>query len=275
MTFFVKKRGKTYRLEGRVGERARRGGGERERFRLSLGTGNGEAAQICHSKIERALAEGRTSPLWRELKALLPPDTFEKLSNLCGYVAEAPRLTWQELSDKFTAWLTQRVAIGKLRDSTKARYLQTTKSFGAFLTERGIVGIDDVTRSVVEDFKAWRLKSVLAKKFSRGGHGVVLDTAILHRAFAYAIECELLTRNPVRLDGRPGDDPERGAQPFKGDELQKLRQAAGADLLAFLPDNGHAAGTTKARVLENNLKIKDLVAGEPVSRNLRAHLCFQ
>jgi integrase len=33
---------------------------------------------------------------------------------------------------------------------------------------------------------------------------------------------------------RPGDDPARGAQPFKAADLAKLRQAAGADFLAFL-----------------------------------------
>jgi hypothetical protein len=36
------------------------------------------------------------------------------------------------------------------------------------------------------------------------------------------------------MEGRPGDDPECGAQPFKTDELSKLREAAGPDLLAFL-----------------------------------------
>ena len=76
---------------------------------------------------------------------------------------------------------------------------------------------------------------MLAKKFSRGGRGVLLDTAILHRVFAYAMaDCELIERNPVKLDGRPGDDPTRGARPFKAAELGKLRDAAGADLLAFL-----------------------------------------
>ena len=63
---------------------------------------------------------------------------------------------------------------------------------------------------------------------------MILDTAILHRIFAYAVECELVARNPVRLDGRPGDSPGRGSQPFTGRDLEKLREAAGPDLLAFL-----------------------------------------
>ena len=62
----------------------------------------------------------------------------------------------------------------------------------------------------------------------------MLDATILHRIFGYAVECDLIVKNPVRMEGRPGDDPERGAQPFKATELKKLRDAAAADLLAFL-----------------------------------------
>jgi integrase len=61
----------------------------------------------------------------------------------------------------------------------------------------------------------------------------MLDVAILHRIFAFAVETELIEKNPVKLDGRPGDNPEGGAQPFTGDELAKLRAAAGEDLLMF------------------------------------------
>jgi len=199
VTFFVKKRGKTYRVEGRHGERLRRGTGERGRLRLSLGTMNGDAAHLLYSKIERALAEGPGSALWRELKTLLPPAAFAKLSGLCGYVTEGPRPTWQELSAKFSAWLLQRVALGKLRESTRSRYEQTIKTFGIFLASKGLLEIDQISRTVVEDYKSWRLEKVLAKKFSRGGRGILLDTAILHGLFGYAIECELLTRNPVRM----------------------------------------------------------------------------
>src|SRR5260370_37583064 len=36
------------------------------------------------------------------------------------------------------------------------------------------------------------------------------------------------------MEGRPGDQPESGAQPFTADQLSKLRKLAGSDLLAFL-----------------------------------------
>jgi integrase len=236
MTLRVKKRGAIYRLEGRLGDRARRGAGERCKIRLSLGTANGGAAQICLSKIERALAEGPTSLLWKDLANLLPAETFTKLADVVGHqpVEEAPRHTWEDLETKFKAWMVHRVALDKLRDSTRTRYEQTCKAFGEFLRSRAMANLEDVTRPVVEDFKAWQLARVTKKKFSRGGRGLVLDVAILHRIFGYAIECEMVVKNPVRLEGRPGDSAERGAQPFKGSELAKLREAAGRDLLAFL-----------------------------------------
>ncbi|MGB8592527.1 MAG: tyrosine-type recombinase/integrase [Candidatus Acidiferrales bacterium] len=238
MTLRIKKRRKAYQLEGRAGECVRRGSGERERLRLSLGTTNGDSAQILLCKIERALALGPDSSLWRDLRGVLPADTFARLATIAGHTAEqnldSPKHSWDDLASKFSAWMTQRVALDKLRDSTRNRYLQTSAAFEKFLTTRGIVELSQINRAVVEDFKAWHLARVIVKKNSRGGRGVVLDAAILHRIFVFAVECELIAKNPVRLEGRPGDEPERGAQPFKAAELTKLRQVSGADLLAFL-----------------------------------------
>lgn len=237
MTFRVKKRGKIFRLEGRAGERGRRGAGERDRIRLSLGTMNGDAAQLLHSRIERALAEGPTSGLWRELRTVLPADTFEKLAAIAGHQtdqASAQPHTWADLFAKFSGWMSQRVVLDKMRESTRERYLQTCAAFSEFLAERGITDLATISRATLEDFKTWRLARVLARKNSRGGRGVVLDVAIVHRVFAYAMDCELVVKNPVRMEGRPGDQPERGAQPFTAEQLGKIREAAGADMLAFL-----------------------------------------
>lgn len=241
MTFRIKKRGKVFRLEGRAGDvanvRSRRGAGERERIRLSLGTANGSAALFLHARIERALGEGPQSTVWSDLRTVLPPDTFEKLAAIAGHEPDqqaAPECTWTDLVARFKGWMSQRVALDKLRESTRERYLQTCAAFGEFLMERGIAGVGQITRSLIDDFKLWKLARTLAKKHSRGGRGVVLDVAILHRIFGYAIDCELVLKNPVRLDGRPGDQPEFGPQPFTADQLAKLRQAAGIDMLAFL-----------------------------------------
>ncbi len=236
MTLRVKKRGSTYRLEGRLGDRARRGSGERDRIRLSLGTANGDAAQIYLGKVERALAEGSTSPIWKELANLLPPETFAKLAAVVGYQpdTDAPCHTWEALELRFKAWMTQQMALDKLRDTTRERYAQTCKAFGEFLNGRAIANLEEITRAVIEDFKAWQLERVTKKKSSRGGRGVVVNVAVLHRVFWYAVECEMLAKNPVRLEGRHRDSVEHGAQPFKAAELTKLREAAGRDMLAFL-----------------------------------------
>jgi integrase len=58
---------------------------------------------------------------------------------------------------------------------------------------------------------------------------------MLHRIFACAVnDCELLTKNPVKLEGRPGDNQEHGAQPFNAEQLGRMRHAASQDILAFL-----------------------------------------
>jgi hypothetical protein len=40
------------------------------------------------------------------------------------------------------------------------------------------------------------------------------------------------------MAGQPGENPQKGAQPFSGRELQELRDHAGEDLLAFLLFSG-------------------------------------
>jgi integrase len=61
----------------------------------------------------------------------------------------------------------------------------------------------------------------------------VLDAAILHRVFSFAVENDMVVKNPVRMEGRPGDNPEGGAEPYSAKELGKLRENAGDDLRSF------------------------------------------
>jgi len=51
--------------------------------------------------------------------------------------------------------------------------------------------------------------------------------------FAFAVENEMIVKNPVRMEGRPGENPQRGAEPFTSNELSQLRECAGDDLLTF------------------------------------------
>src|SRR5262249_1650562 len=51
--------------------------------------------------------------------------------------------------------------------------------------------------------------------------------------FHSQVENEMVIKNPVRMEGRPGEDPQNGAEPFTAAELSKLRDAADTDMLAF------------------------------------------
>ena len=56
----------------------------------------------------------------------------------------------------------------------------------------------------------------------------------MHRIFSFAVENEWILKNLVRMEGRPGENPRRGAEPFTAEELSRLRSHAEGDLLAFL-----------------------------------------
>jgi integrase len=84
------------------------------------------------------------------------------------------------------------------------------------------------------EFKVWRLAQIQKRKESRGGTGLVLDVAILHKVFAVALKAKMIPENPVDFEGKPGKDPTRGAQPFEAAQLEKMRKHADEDLLTFL-----------------------------------------
>ncbi len=206
------------------------------RIRRPLGTRNLDAAHRIVGKLERALAEGADSGLWPELKRFLPQPTFEVFADVAGYKEPVVKAepTWADLSAAFENELHRRVALDKLRESTAVRYRHTAREFKAFLDERRITLLKDITKPFVESFKVWRAARIRTRNFSRGATSLALDAAILHRIFAVGVEYEIVEKNPVRMEGRPGDIPERGAQPFSASQLEKLKQAAGPDLFMFL-----------------------------------------
>jgi integrase len=206
-------------------------------LRLPLGTANKDAANVTVDHVERALSEGQTSLRWPELQKLLPPRTFAALATVANYREPelvAPAATWSDLETAFRTNMQQRILLGKMAESTSTRYEQSLRAFDAFLEESGVSDLAAMNRAFIERFKVWRLAEIKKKTFSRGGRGLALDVAILHRVFAVAVECEMVVKNPVRFEGRPGDSAEHGAQPFRGEQLGKLREAAKEDMLAFL-----------------------------------------
>jgi integrase len=220
----VRKRGKSFHADMLIGN---------IRIRGSLGTHNQDAARRLTHRLETALSEGPTSALWPELRTLVPRLTYARFADYVG-AKDHPVVTWNDVREAFTMHMGQRKNIGKLQGSTEERYKVTVREFESFLTAQKVTRLQDITKPLVESFKVWRVERIKEKKFARGGTGLVLDTAILHRVFAFAVESEMIVRNPVRMEGRPGENPEHGAEPFTANDLALLREHAGNDLLAFL-----------------------------------------
>jgi integrase len=205
-----------------------------KRVRGPLKTRSSDVARRLVHRLEVAMAEGKDSPLWTELQALLPHSTYKTFTEYAGV---KPQLlpSWEDLKSGFKVFREQRIKLGKFAMSTSARYEVTIEQFGVFLKEQNISLLQEINKLVVEQFKVWRVASITKKKFSRGATGLLLDVAILHRMFWYAVENEMIVKNPVRMEGRPGANPDdRGAQPFDSAELLKLREHASSDLLTFL-----------------------------------------
>jgi integrase len=223
----IRKRGRVFWSDGLI---------QGVRVRHPLGTRSHDAAHRIVGKIERALAEGAESSLWHDLKRFLPESTFRVFAHLAGYKEPVlkPEPTWVDLSAVFENELHRRIALDKLRESTAQRYRHTVREFKVFLDKHKITFLQDITKPLVESFKVWRAGRIKTRNFSRGATSLALEAAILHRVFAIGVEYEILAKNPVRMEGRPGDLPERGAQPFSATQLKKLKEAAGPDMFIFL-----------------------------------------
>lgn len=218
-------------------------------IKLALGTEEEKVAIRRVEKIKTACAVGPDSPIWSELEDALPHRTFQLFADKVGYTkknnATRTNPTWTDLADLFETELSRMVENknrgaqreeGILAETTKNRYMQTIRSFTVFLEDREIDKLDEITKPVIEFYKAQRRKQILALKQARGGGSVALEVAILHRALAFAIETGLMNANPIKLknEAKPGKKPVNGARPFTATELRALREHAGHDLFAVL-----------------------------------------
>jgi len=203
------------------------------RLRGSLGTRSRDVALRLIHRIETALAEGPESSVWQELQTLLPKRTYRSFADHAG-VKPKQLPTWDDLKTCFSVFREQRVRLRKLAQSTSYRYEVAIREFGEFLAAEKITLLREITKPVVERFKVWRVERINKKKNSRGATGLVLDAAILHRVFTFAVESEMVLKNPVRMEGRPGENPKNGAEPFTAAQLSKMREQTGRDLLMFL-----------------------------------------
>ena len=204
-----------------------------KRVRGALGTQSRDVAEHLRRRLETAIAEGPRSCLWQEISGVLPPNTCRRFADIAG-VKAVTLPTWEDLRQAFEAFMTFEVTQGQLRDSTATRYRTTISTFSAFLEERGISVLAEIARPLIEDFKVWRMGRILQKKWARGATSLALDAAILHRIFAFALENDLIAKNVVATKATAGAPPPRVTQPFLPNELSRLREHAGDNLLPFL-----------------------------------------
>jgi integrase len=212
---------------------------ENKPFRLSLGADEDSTAKRRMAKVERALLEGATSPLWAELSDSLPPTTFKFFATQVGYNAQSrkttAKLTWQDLCDAYEVDMQRKVdnkergasrKEGIMSTSTRARYDVTIRDFTNFLEDKN-TPLVEISPATIVKYKSARHKAVIAKKQSRGGAGVALDIAVLHGMFAFAVAQKMLFEKPISMsrESKPGENPKNGARPFTGEELAAIRKA--------------------------------------------------
>jgi integrase len=90
--------------------------------------------------------------------------------------------------------------------------------------------LDSLTPIVIEKYKIDRRSRL------KNGGSIALDMAVLHLMFAFAVQKGLMAKNCIngKNETKPGKKPKAPAHPLNADELQKLRDNAGNDMLAFL-----------------------------------------
>ncbi len=217
----VRKRGKTYHVDFMKGHV--------HVIRATLGTRSKEAAYSLKRRLENAMAEGAASPLWAELSAVLPHETYVRFATYVG-VKEAQVVTWSELREKFEKDMQQRLEIGDLALNSVKNILRVLREFDLFLSsqENPITQLRDIDKPLAKEFKYFRIRKIQEKKGANSGTGASVDCALMHIVFAFGIECGLVSENPF-ICKVPRDGAERGAQPFEPEELNLLREHAKDD----------------------------------------------
>lgn len=213
--------------------------------RHALGTEDKQTAQRLVEKIDSAYVSGPDSPLWPELKGALPSSTFKFFADRIRYQdreAQAPsrataRPTWTVLCQIFEQEMASQVARYLHGESKKAiaprtekLYKQVMRRFEAFLQDSDPF-LDDIKQAAIERYRAER-----REKLSGNGGSIAIDMAVLHRIFKFAVDREIMGKNPIvsKDETKPGENPKTPARPLDADQLQGLRDAARDDMLAYL-----------------------------------------
>src|SRR5260221_6470465 len=141
-------------------------------FRLSLGADEESVAKRRTAKVERAILEGATSPLWAELVDSLPKATVKFFASHVGYTGQSrkatAKMTWQDLCDAYEIDMQRKVdnkdrgatrKEGIMSTSTRDRYRVTIRDFTNFLEDK-TTPLTDITPAMIAKYKVVRHKAV-------------------------------------------------------------------------------------------------------------------
>jgi site-specific recombinase XerD len=219
----LRKRGVTFHADATV-----RG----ERIRASLGTRTAECAKRLVNNLELAVFEGSELRRWADLQVALPHSTFVRFAEFAG-VKEKHSPTCREFRQSFESDMNRRVQFGELQTNTVLSYQRVLSTLERFLDERKIKKLQEIDESVMDDFKVWRLGRIRHRTNSTGRSTLGLEIDMLHHAFSFAVDKDLIKKNPVRFMSRIWE-PENSAQPFTEDELTAMRNHLREDWFLFL-----------------------------------------
>lgn len=204
----TRKRGTTYHVDYVSGS---------ARVRGSLGTSDWKAAQRLCNRLGFALADGPTSKVWDEIQPILPADTFRRFSAHAGVARRG--YTWDDLQSIF--WTESEKSWAAATAKSHARVL---KVFGEFLEDKEIFRLTNITSSVIEAFREKRDEDSSDQKQFRNGAGVEKDIRTLSQVFKFAVENEMIEKNPVKKQSPQA--VRRITQPFTAEDLVMLQALA-------------------------------------------------
>src|ERR1017187_1929877 len=191
----IGKRGKKFHVDYR--------NGRVHLVRGSLGTPDYSAALHIVHRLEIAIAEGGASSVWAELKPVLPPGTFDRFAQVVGVDARHT-MTWEELRKKFEAHKKQLMEKGQLSERTYEHYQRCFDGFDLFLKDHRVSTLQGLDGPLIESYKDWRL-SRIKRENCTGERAISHDLALLHHLFEFALDRELIRRNPVKVPHQPSD----------------------------------------------------------------------
>lgn len=199
------KRGNKYTFDHVIGGR---------RIRAALGVSDPKTASRLANRVQFALADGPKSPVWSELRQVLPPASFKRLTD--GVLPPEPmNLTAYE--QRFLDHISLRVKLGEISAGTKLNYDRVTKTFFDWALGRGLVRIDELTSDVVSEYCLGRQQSIRDKGGS--GRGLITETTVLSMLFDFAIEEGWLAKTPLKYKPKIDAEAEE-VLPFSEEEVQ-------------------------------------------------------